>query len=210
MLNSEYAKQRILDAALDLFGKIGYAATTVRMIATQADVSLSAIPYYFESKENLYLHVVQKATKAFHDYFLKDSAEIQSELSHEPIDPDKAKKLILLLANKHFDFVFNPDNEKQLRLFFQMRSSEDAPHVGGDLLGTTTVRPMVSLLMRIKPSLTENEAIVLAYSIIGEQLFFFYHKPGILEQLGRSAYDKKTCSLIRKTLLSKLTLMLDL
>ena len=122
MLNSEYAKQRILDAALDLFGKIGYAATTVRMIATQADVSLSAIPYYFESKENLYLHVVQKATNAFHDYFLKDSAEIQSELSHESIDPDKAKKLILLLANKHFDFVFVTKRSKFTKLLLPTSS----------------------------------------------------------------------------------------
>lgn len=41
-------------AALDLFGKHGFDATTTRMIAQAAEMNLGAIPYYFGSKEDLY------------------------------------------------------------------------------------------------------------------------------------------------------------
>lgn len=41
-------------AALDLFGRHGFDATTTRMIAQAASMNLGAIPYYFGSKDDLY------------------------------------------------------------------------------------------------------------------------------------------------------------
>jgi len=41
-------------AALDLFGRHGFDATTTRMIAQAASMNLGAIPYYFGTKEDLY------------------------------------------------------------------------------------------------------------------------------------------------------------
>lgn len=48
------ARERMVLAALDLFGKHGFDATTTRMIAQAAEMNLGAIPYYFGSKEDLY------------------------------------------------------------------------------------------------------------------------------------------------------------
>jgi TetR/AcrR family transcriptional regulator, regulator of cefoperazone and chloramphenicol sensitivity len=50
----ELARERMLHAALDLFGRHGFDATTTRMIANAAAMNLSAIPYYFGTKEGLY------------------------------------------------------------------------------------------------------------------------------------------------------------
>jgi AcrR family transcriptional regulator len=44
----------MLLAALDLFGRHGFDATTTRMIAQSAAMNLGAITYYFGSKEGLY------------------------------------------------------------------------------------------------------------------------------------------------------------
>lgn len=48
------ARDRMLMAALDLFGRHGFEATTTRMVAHQAGMNLGAIPYYFGSKDDLY------------------------------------------------------------------------------------------------------------------------------------------------------------
>ncbi|WP_298012079.1 CerR family C-terminal domain-containing protein [uncultured Aquabacterium sp.] len=48
------ARDRMLMAALDLFGRHGFEATTTRMVAQQAGMNLGAIPYYFGSKDDLY------------------------------------------------------------------------------------------------------------------------------------------------------------
>lgn len=48
------ARERMILAALDLFGRHGFDATTTRMIAQASGMNLGAIPYYFGSKDDLY------------------------------------------------------------------------------------------------------------------------------------------------------------
>jgi AcrR family transcriptional regulator len=50
-------KQKILEVADSLFAKNGFEGTSVRDIATMADVNLAAINYHFKNKENLYWKV---------------------------------------------------------------------------------------------------------------------------------------------------------
>ncbi|MGI9823789.1 TetR family transcriptional regulator [Agromyces sp. Marseille-Q5079] len=49
------AKARIRDAALHLFGREGYAATSVRAVATLAGVSPALVVHHFDSKDGLRL-----------------------------------------------------------------------------------------------------------------------------------------------------------
>lgn len=209
MLNSEYARQRIIEAAFDLFGRIGYSGTTVRMIAAQADVSLSAIPYYFENKENLFIHIVNRASNDFRTYFSEISEKTEEFLKTSPHDPHQARELLLAFINKHIDYVFDTGNDKQMRLFFQIRSSQDTPVPETDRPGFTTILPISRLLRVNKPSLSEEESVILAYSMIGEQLFFFYHRPSILAQLNRNEYTPETVLIIRGSLIQKLELILE-
>lgn len=52
----------VLRAALHQFDKQGYAATSVRMIAAEAGLSVSVIYHHFGSKEDLLFQVVEAAT----------------------------------------------------------------------------------------------------------------------------------------------------
>jgi AcrR family transcriptional regulator len=57
--NSESeSRQHILDAALSLFARKGYAATTVREIVDAAGVTAPSLYYYFSNKEGLYLELM--------------------------------------------------------------------------------------------------------------------------------------------------------
>ena len=51
----EQTRERILDAALELFRTQGYADTTMRQIALAADVAVGNAYYYFASKDQLIL-----------------------------------------------------------------------------------------------------------------------------------------------------------
>jgi AcrR family transcriptional regulator len=53
------AAARILRAALELFAKKGYAATSVREIVQEADVTNPMLYYYFESKEGIFQHLIE-------------------------------------------------------------------------------------------------------------------------------------------------------
>lgn len=61
MANSEpEARERILEAAARLFAARGFAATTVRDIATAAGLNLAMIHYYFGNKEGLYRAIFEE------------------------------------------------------------------------------------------------------------------------------------------------------
>jgi TetR/AcrR family transcriptional regulator len=53
------ARQQILAAALALFARKGYAATSVREIVDAAGITAPSLYYYFGNKEGLYLELMQ-------------------------------------------------------------------------------------------------------------------------------------------------------
>lgn len=57
---SEETRRRIFDSALVLFRKRGFAETTMRDIATEADVALGAAYYYFDSKDAIVMAFYQR------------------------------------------------------------------------------------------------------------------------------------------------------
>jgi len=53
----EAARQALIDAGIELFGRRGLEGATTRDIARAAGQNIAAIPYYFGSKDGLYLAV---------------------------------------------------------------------------------------------------------------------------------------------------------
>jgi AcrR family transcriptional regulator len=56
-------KARVLDAAEDLFGRHGYAATTLRAVTEAAGANVAAVNYHVGSKEDLLRAVVGRAAR---------------------------------------------------------------------------------------------------------------------------------------------------
>ncbi len=62
---SANVRQRLLDAALQLFSSKGYAATSVRELVEAAGVTKPVLYYYFKNKEGLYLALMGDALGDF-------------------------------------------------------------------------------------------------------------------------------------------------
>jgi AcrR family transcriptional regulator len=55
------ARERLLETATDMFAEKGYAGTSVREIVDRAGVSKPVLYYYFQSKEGLFLAILDMA-----------------------------------------------------------------------------------------------------------------------------------------------------
>ena len=76
-------RQRIVDAALELFRQNGYDGTTMRAVAQQAGVSLGNAYYYFASKDDLVLGFydqLQQAHEARAVKVLARESELEARL----------------------------------------------------------------------------------------------------------------------------------
>lgn len=56
-------RDRLLHAAIDIFDRKGYAATTVREIVAAAGLSKPALYYHFGSKEGIFLAIMHRAAE---------------------------------------------------------------------------------------------------------------------------------------------------
>lgn len=82
-------RKRLMDAAILLFTNRGYAATSVREIVEMAGVTKPALYYHFESKEGIYLAILQDLVKVAEHVVEESRAEagtarerIQGFLTH--------------------------------------------------------------------------------------------------------------------------------
>ena len=73
-------RQRITDAAAELFLRNGYAQTTLRDIASAVGIKAGSIYYHFESKEALLLDILQRGIVAMEHAFDQAAAATSGEL----------------------------------------------------------------------------------------------------------------------------------
>lgn len=57
--NDKHTDQKIIDAAIPLFAKKGFAGVSVKELAEAAGVNIALISYYFGGKENLYMAIMK-------------------------------------------------------------------------------------------------------------------------------------------------------
>jgi len=60
LITEASTEEKILDAARRIFTNKGFLATTIRDIATEADINVASINYYFRSKEKLFAYIMDE------------------------------------------------------------------------------------------------------------------------------------------------------
>ncbi len=61
-------RERVMQVALQLFVANGYAGTSVKAVADELGISPPALYWYFPSKEELYVSVIEQAMRDFVEY----------------------------------------------------------------------------------------------------------------------------------------------
>lgn len=88
-------KEKIVSAARRLFEQKGYDKTSVRDIATLADVNVALINYHFQSKENLFLAIIEESM---------DTTRMKLTSIIDSSDPaeEKLQKVVAMYVDKIF------------------------------------------------------------------------------------------------------------
>ncbi len=79
-------RSRVLDAAASLFVAQGYAGTTLRQIASAAGIKAGSIYHHFDSKEDLFVAVLDAGITVMIDAFETTSASL-------PLDPSTPERV---------------------------------------------------------------------------------------------------------------------
>jgi len=88
-------EEKILDRALYLMGKNGSSNISIRAIAKEADVNISAINYYFGSKNEMLQQVKE--------FYIANTTEVHSILDQQEYTEEER---LILFANEIMEYAF--------------------------------------------------------------------------------------------------------
>ncbi|MEU4290725.1 TetR/AcrR family transcriptional regulator [Kribbella sp. NPDC026596] len=96
---SRATRQRLLEAAVESLAEVGYAATTVSVVATRAGVSRGAAQHHFPTRADLFAAAVEYMTEV-------RLAEIRAQAGRLPIGPGRTEAIVGMLADVYTGPLF--------------------------------------------------------------------------------------------------------
>jgi AcrR family transcriptional regulator len=167
--SADATRQRILDAALDLFADLSYEGATTREIAARAGVSQPSLNYHFQSKEVLWRAAVD-------GLFARLNAALLGRIDGlRGVDPVTTAKLVVR------DFIAFSAANPQLHRIITQESKTDGERI--DWLVDRHVRPLYELTTAMFERLVELGAVAdipaphLYYLLTGAGPTIFVHAP---------------------------------
>lgn len=152
------ARQRLLDAALEVFATKGYTSASTREICRLAGANIAAIHYYFGDKASLYRQLFERV-----DQFLQVPRELDS--------PDTSLDAALLSLYRHLlGFTGSPIRAQRLRaLLFREQLQPSGMLSESQLQGLAPFYVVVVNLLRRHLDLPSEDTNLklLAFSLLG-------------------------------------------
>ncbi|MFG1210497.1 CerR family C-terminal domain-containing protein [Xanthobacter flavus] len=173
---SAKTREHLLEATIEVIGSVGYEAASTRVLAKAANANLSAIPYHFGGKKELYLAAAQMIA----DYARGRFEEIGALLDGgAEADPRRRFEGALI----HLLHIVLEDAEPHSWTSFFARCTYDKDEAF-ELIHTEAIKPLVNRLALaardMSASKAEDEIIRLRVSAIVTVIMSFRFLRGIV------------------------------
>lgn len=164
-------EERIIVAAIRIFSDFPVETVSTRTIAKEAGVSLSTIPYYFKTKENLYQATINRMV----DFVEEGARQRFADLPPmESLSVDDAKAVLQGLIELMIDALYASPN---VLMFAKILIREHlSPSPVYDVIYQRFVKGLFNnvtqLMQRIKPEISEKDTVFHIIWICGQIVGF--------------------------------------
>lgn len=187
--------ERLIETAIDQFGRLGFDGAGTREIARASQTAMSSITYHFGGKEGLYLacadHIAGKLRE-------RHAGALELLQNTAGLDRDAAIERSLGLIDIFAQTMLDPESQDWAR--FIMREQQ-APTEAFERLYHGAMKPMIegfgALLGRIRPDLPDIELRALTMLIFGQTLVLRAARASVCKALGTDTLGEKESALLR-------------
>lgn len=183
MSTADSTRQRLLEAAGEVFAEKGFRDATIREICKQAGANIAAVNYHFGGKERLYSDVLRFVDDAVHD------RHPATELSAVNLPPERRLELFV----RHFmNKVFDSDRPAWHQRLMTREMVE--PTFALDELIDRNIKPRSQILQGIirellGPGASDTLVQRCAASVVGQCLFYWHCRPMIARLMPSLGYS---------------------
>ena len=178
-------RQRLLEAAGEVFARQGFKAATVRDICRRAGANVAAVKYHFGDKQKLYAAAIQYAHLAAQRFY------VDQGLPPDPTPRDRLRGFVraMLLG------VFDPGKPAWHAKLMAREMAE--PTAVLKQIAEKAVKPRLALLSGIirevvGPDMPDAVVKSCARSIVGQTLFYHFARPMLQRVFHDEKFDAST------------------
>ena len=169
---SERTRERLIEAAGEMFAELGFHHTTVRQICERAGANIAAVNYHFGDKTGLYTEVVRQSMHAAH----LDAVRAAFDQNAPAEDIMRAVIKTRLESLRGLDL-----GDWHFRIFAH-ELAKPTPAI--DVVVNEAIRPLYLRMCKLIGSLLglppdHQKTRLCAQSIIGQILFYAFARPVI-------------------------------
>jgi AcrR family transcriptional regulator len=204
------ARQRLIDAGLEIFGTYNLEGATTRQLAEHAGVNQAAIPYYFGGKEGLYVAVIEHLFSTNFAIIGPVVTALQEQLTAKKPTRDEALALLKKLLSTMLERVLTRKASStwaRIVMREQMQPTQAFSLIYDK--GIRRVHETVSLLLAIilarKP--TDRKVILRSHMVVGQVLIFLAGRETIRRRLNLTGYTDEEVKEIKQALEEQLDLL---
>jgi TetR/AcrR family transcriptional regulator, regulator of cefoperazone and chloramphenicol sensitivity len=140
----ENTRQRLLEAAIELFAELGYERASTRAIARRAGVSLPALQYYFGGKEGLHRACAQYITEDVRVRLAPATERVRQALTRHDLTRSELLELLRAVVEPFLEGLATERPESWALFFARAQGEHSAAfdaifqQIGGRLLALVT------------------------------------------------------------------------
>lgn len=189
------ARQKLVEAALLIFGQHGYEGASTRQLAAEAGVNIAAIPYYFGGKEGLYLATIDSISETFRATFGDTIEMIREELKRPNLTQAECRKLLTTLVSEMIRFIVS-SRKNSLHIARTIIREQLDPTPAFQRLYDGMLVHMHSTLAQLVAKLTgtspdDPETRIRAQTIFGQIVTFKSSRETVLRNMKWKAFGDK-------------------
>ncbi|MBB65759.1 MAG: hypothetical protein CMO81_11930 [Waddliaceae bacterium] len=188
------SKERLLDAGTKVFARDGFEGASTREIVKEAGVNISAIPYYFDSKDGLYEAIIRRIISIVFTEQGEKIREITKALERDDISQNKVRTFLHDLLRHFAGFLLSDKASPDMAQLMIREQMQPTPIF--DIIYEGAMLPMHQTLARLISRLTQlpiddEKVILCTHMIIGQLAVFKTHREMILRRSGWGKYSRK-------------------
>lgn len=197
-------KERLLEAAIDVFGRHGFDSAGTRMIAKTANVNIAAIPYYFGGKGGLYQAVIEHIV----DRIKKEAGDLLERIGgmnfNQDGGPRQARELIQAVLERFVNFIAG--SEQGPRFSRIILREQMFPSPAYDTIFEGFLKPVLNtlstLIMAASGESDPRQATFKAMTLMGQVIIFRVARETIVRELDLKGYSPEEIEEIRRVVVA--------
>jgi AcrR family transcriptional regulator len=187
--SADQTRAALINAALRLFGRDGYDATSTRAIAAAARANIGSITYHFGGKDGLRMAAADHIVETIRSLGAEALGAMDGSLS-EGMGPDEARRRLHAAVERMASYVVGRPEAGDIVQFLLRELAVPSPAL--DRIYRGLFEPMHRRLCRIWSAATgeptDGEATRLAvFTLIGQVVYFRIGREAVLRRMGWEA-----------------------